>query len=279
MDRNDIIKKKYLYEVLQASIIAGLVFVMILFSTSENETLGFSLLLMAIFASGGIGQLFLTKKVKALKIAYKNLSVISVFEEKYPNFTYKPDEGFDKEEVYKTGILKKEDRYNSEDYLAGEVAGKTFESAEIHLEDRRSNGKHTYYVTVFRGRFYKVYIPQAFPVGVYILPKHYNSFKFNMNYAKFEVEGIEFSKKFNVYSNDHTEALLRVRPKVIDRILTFSKKVKKVMIGFEGHYIYIAVDTRVDQFDLQLFKPLDMDVDKEIREELKLTEDLIELLT
>ncbi len=233
-----------------------------------------------VLFSFGIGIVFMflgSYMFKKLKTYYKHDFVLDTFKRTFPDFTFIPEKGFDEDEVYDLGILKKSSRFSSEDYIKGKVLNYAFESADIHLQDLRSTGKSAHYVTVFRGRIYKIHINKKYPADIIIVPKRYNQMKLSKLYKQYEMESIEFSSLYQVYSNNHHEAMKFVKPVVINRILACDEAFKKLIIGFVNDTLYIGVDTREDHFDLTLFHDINTDIEKEIKNELLLTEDLIKL--
>ena len=282
MTKKQLQSRKTLYEVLIAVSIFALIVFGFVFSIHHRQSIIDTTLLtifICIFMLVVIILLVSGYLFKVLKKTYKAQYVVQVFQTEFPTLIYRADEGLDKEDIYRTGMLKKASRFRSEDYISGKISGMRFESADIHLEELRSTGKSSYYVTVFQGRYYKIYLDKSFASPVFVLPKHYHRFNLQRQFETFDVESIEFSNSFKTYAHDHHQALMIVKPIVIDRILAFSKTVKQVMLGFENQTIYIAVDDRIDHFDMQLFRPIKFNVIDHIKAELKLTEDLIELLT
>ena len=169
MDLKSINKLKETYETWT---VIGIVLVVISF-------IGFMAnpLMMIGFIAGGLISAIAGAKFKKLSTEFKSIHVKKIIEQEISNVFYDPKKGFEKETVYESKILKKEDRYYSEDYISGQIKGKRFESADVKLQDVRSNGKSTTVVTVFQGRFFMIDFDKKFESNVYIMPNR--SFGFN----------------------------------------------------------------------------------------------------
>ena len=281
MTLEDIKKKKGTYELFTifGFFIMFISFVIGIALSKENSNTIY-LVFMYIGAAIGLGILLLFSTLfMKLKKYYKAQFVSDTFKRAFPELTFIAERGFNENEVYDSGIIRKASRFTSEDYIKGLVNSKPFESADIHLQDLRSTGKSMHYVTVFQGRFYKIHMDKHFPANVLILPKRYNRFTLSQKYQRFDMESIGFTKDFEVYSTDHFEAVKIVKPVVIERMMSFETDARSVMFGFIDRTLYIAIDTRMDNFDIQLFHEIDADIEKDIKEELALTSDLIELVT
>lgn len=233
---------------------------------------------MIPFIIGGIIAGISTSKFKKLSIEFKTIHVKELVEKEIENVFYDPKKGFQKEKVYDSKILKKEDRYHSEDYLSGRILGRNFESADVKLEDVRSSGKSTTVVTVFEGRFFIVDFHKKFESDVYIMPNRSHGFKWFTSMAKVDLEYIAFNQLYDVFTESQHSAFYLLKPAFMEKLIEFRKVAKRVMFGFKDHKAYIALDTRIDTFDLKMFKEIDEGFFEEIKKEIKLIEELIELI-
>jgi hypothetical protein len=216
---------------------------------------------------------------KKLSISFKEHYIQPEIEKWIEKAVYQPKEGLSKEFVYGSGVLKKEDRFSSEDYLEGMIKNRKFISADVHLQDVRSNGKSTTVVTVFQGRFFEIEFDKKFEHDVYIFPNFLHRFSLGRGLEQIDVESIIFNKKFDVFSKDQQSAFYLLKPRFIEKLLEFHEIHKRVFYGFKDNKVYIAIDTRKDAFDLKMFKAIDENYFKEIKQEIKLIEELIELIT
>lgn len=234
--------------------------------------------MMIGFIGGGLFSAFYTHKFKRLSINFKTDYVKGLIENEFEGVTFTPTKGFAKEVVYESNILKKEDRYHSEDYISGQIKGRNFESADLKLEDVRSSGKSTTVVTVFQGRFFIIDFNKKFESDVYIMPNRSYGFNWFTSMVRVDVESIAFNQIYDIYSESQYSAFYLVKPVFMEKLIEFKSVAKRVMFGFKDHKAYIALDTRIDTFDLRMFKEIDETFFNEIRKEIKLLEELIDLI-
>lgn len=267
---NKFVQKKSNLEVL---------FLVMLFLAIMSIFLTFVSPLFLILLMPSIGLLiYASYRFKALSTEFKNDYVKEEVKKLIDDAYYDPKRGISKNDILKANINKRSDRYNSEDYLAGKVQGKRFRSCDLHLQDVRSTGKTTTVITVFRGRFFEIEFDKKFEEDVFIYPANLNRFGLTKGLTKIDVESILFNKNFVIYSKSKDSAFYLLKPRFIEKILEFRDKYPKISFGFKDKYAYIAIDTRRDAFDLVMFKRLDESFVKEINNEIKLIEDLINLI-
>ncbi len=273
MKREMIEKKMKLYETI--TVIAGVLFILsfisIMILQNPVVVIGFFIPVPMFIVS----QL----KFKKLSVAFKENFIQPEIEKFVDQAVFLPKEGLSKEFVYGSGILKKEDRFSSEDYLEGTIKNRRFISADVHLQDVRSNGKTTTVVTVFQGRFFEIEFEKKFENDVYIFPNFLYRMSLGRGFELIDVESIIFNKKFDVFSKDQHSGFYLLKPRFIEKLLEFHEIQKRVFYGFKENKVYIAIDTRKDAFDLKMFKAIDDHFFKEIKQEIKLIEDLIDLIT
>ncbi len=270
MDLKSISQKKRSLET--TTVFGGVIVAVSFFAFIANP------IFMIGFISGGIIMAVSGSKFKKLSQQFKKVHVKELIEKEISNCFYDPDKGFEKETVYDSKILRKEDRYYSEDYLSGLIKGKRFESADLKLQDVRSNGKSTTVVTVFQGRFFIIDFDKKFESDVYVMPNRSFGFNWFTNMVRVDVESILFNKVFDVFSESQHSAFYLLKPAFIEKLIEFSNEAKRVMFGFKDHKVFIALDTRIDTFDLKFFREIDETFFEEVKKEIKLIEELIELI-
>jgi hypothetical protein len=64
----------------------------------------------------------------------------------------------------------------------------------------------------------------------------------------------------------------------MEKLIEFRNVAKRVMFGFKDAQVYIALDTRIDSFDLKMFREIDQTFFEEIKREIKMIEELIDLI-
>ncbi|MBY0563858.1 MAG: DUF3137 domain-containing protein [Hyphomonadaceae bacterium] len=155
-------------------------------------------------------------------------------------------------------------RSKFEDCFRGSHKTSSYELYEAVLEQRRSSGKRTHYVTVFRGQLIRLHFPHAFE-GTTIVRRDmgvFNAFGGGSNNGK-KLERVRlvdptFEKTFEVWGTDQVEARYLVHPVMMERLLELEKALhgKRIRCAFEGGDMLIAVEGG-DLFEPgDLFKPL-----------------------
>ncbi len=199
--------------------------------------------------------------------------MLDAFKEINPSFSYVPDKGFTKDEVYQTFVISKGDNYRSEDYLSGIIKDHKFQSADVSVFTTSPNT-----VTGFKGRVYKIEMPSINNNEVYIMPKMYNNLSFNQGLKKIELESMSFNQKFNVFASNSFDAFYILSPRMLSRIEDFSRGDIRFMLSYQKNILTIAIDTKKDYFNLKVFEPIDASFIIEIKNEIKILEYIITAL-
>jgi hypothetical protein len=272
MTFNEIAEKKKTYEKRMVISIIGFVFSLLTFIVIP-------FIVLPLFILLGFSLYKTTKDFKLLSNEYKKHFIETELKKLVPGSTFDPEKGFTQDRVFQSKILQKRDRYHSEDYFKGEILGKKFESADVHLQEVRSNGKTTTVVTVFQGRFFVIDFVKKFAKNVYIIPTRIIFSKTYQNMSRIDTESIIFNKRFDVYSEDGQSVFYLLKPRFMEKLLEFSKIAKETSFGFVDQKMYVAIDTRKDAFDLKMFRPIDDNAFEDVKSEIELLKDLITLIS
>lgn len=267
-----IVKKKKTCETL--TVVGGMIMIFGVVFLMGQMFFGFGFLVIGLVLVAKAGY-----DMKKLSVSFKDVFVRQELEKVLGDVTFEPERGFDPETVYGSLILRKEDRFHSEDYIEGTIDGRRFKSADLHLQDVRSNGKTTTVVTMFQGRFYILESPRLFDSPVYVLPNRTSMFGSYQGMERIDLESIAFNDRFDVFGTDKHQVFLMMKPAFMEKLLEFSVVAKRTMFGFRGQEVFVALDTRTNAFDLRLFYEVDDRYIKEIKHEVKLIKELFQLLT
>lgn len=211
------------------------------------------------FLGGGIGIGVFTSKIKSISNEFKSKYVQEELQKVFPNSEFFYDAGFTEEEVVRTKLLHRQDRYHSEDMIIGEFDGVKFCSSDVHMRDVRSSGKTTTVVTVFQGRVYEFDFNKSFKYNLLLLQK--GQFRPFENFNKIKMESIEFNSEMKVYAKNDHEAFYILTPHFMESILYLDKKYSdKISLSFINNKLYIAIDNRVDNFDIKPFQTVDSSI-------------------
>lgn len=226
------------------------------------------------FIGGGILSGYATRQFKKLSNEFKTIFLPSEIQKIYPNCTYEVNSGFHEEEIYRSKVLKKQDRYYSEDLMLGEFEGVKFKSADVKLQDVRSNGKSTTVVTTFLGRVYRFEFNKQFKSNILINQPNFFSNLFGWNRVK--TESVAFNSELSIYSDNEHDAFYILTPHFMEKLLTLDRKYHdKITFSFQNNQLYIAINTGLDTFDLKMYKRLDLSILNEYQNQLTDIRDFI----
>ena len=168
------------------------------------------------------------------------------------------------------GLLPSFTRCGFEDHFSGERLGCDFELYEAHLEERRSTGKSSHWVTVFRGVVIRINFPRRVE-GVTVITRDKGVFNgleaLGRSFGSKKLERIGlvdpvFEKAFEVYGTDQVLARYMLNPAFMERLLRLETalKGKNVRAAFDEHSgqgeLLIAAETG-NLFEVgSMFKPL-----------------------
>jgi|SRR5690554_3190598 len=229
------------------------------------------------FIGGGVIAGMATNKFKKLSNEFKSKYLAQEIQKIYPGCKYEVDKGFDKEEIYNSKVLSKQDRYYSEDLMTGKYEGVYFQAADVKLQDVRHSGKSTTVVTVFLGRVYKFKFNKRFKSNIIINQPSFFNKLFGWNRIK--TESIEFNSELSVYSDNEHEAFYILTPHFMEKIYQLDKKYHdQISFSFINNYLYIALNTKEDTFDIKMFRELDLNILDKYREQLNDIKEFIHFL-
>lgn len=194
---------------------------------------------------------------------------------------FDPHFGLDIRKVYDTEFLKRADRYNTEDYLSGKIAGVSFESSDVKLEEKHvehtKNGTRTTWVTYFLGRVFIFDFNKAFDGYLQVLESGRPTV--NRKYKKVKLESVQFNKKFKTFSTSDHSAFYVLTPHFMEALMRFEKNNRgTIRFSFIDNLLYIGIDNRKDTFELQMFRPISEQTVKEFEDDLLVIKEVIEEL-
>lgn len=231
------------------------------------------------FMGGGIAIAIILSKFKKISNEFKHHYVNETIQKLGIDATFEVKKGFSIDEVVSSGVIKKYDRFKSEDLIEGQISGKHFRFADVHIEDVRSNGKSTSVITMFRGRLFEIDYDKKINEQVYVFPNRKNYLPMFSGISKVELESIDFNNRFDVYcSNDHTVFYV-LTPVVMEKIKELNDQYNKLAISFKPGKMYVAIDTRIDYFDISLFKALDTHFLDQIETDILVIKEIIKTLS
>ncbi|MGE0634981.1 MAG: DUF3137 domain-containing protein [Bacteroidia bacterium] len=200
-------------------------------------------------------------KEKRYKNEFKDKVFHRIIQAVNPNLVYNKSHYISKEKFFESKIFtNRADHYSGEDLISGTVDKTEIIFSELKAEEKRNSGKHTHYVTFFKGLFMIADFHKNFHGHTIVLPDTAEKvFGFlgkklqNWNFTRDEVvhmENAEFEKEFVVYSNDQVEARYILSTSMIQRILDLKKKYNtNVYLSFINSKVFVAMQNNNNLFE------------------------------
>lgn len=267
------VKRKNCANTVVIGIILAVLGFILAFMVEDIQFIGFILIVIALIVIAvGYG------KFNALSKEFKNKYLRELINKTFDNAEYYPDRGIDKDRVYATNLVKRADRYHTEDLIKGDVEGVKFETCDLKLEERHvrhtKNGTQVYYVTYFLGRFFEFEFPKEFKSKIIVtesgLMTFFSSFK------KLEMESVEFNKKFKTYAQNEHDAFYVLTPHLMESILELERSNPgTIALLFTGNKLNITINNNRNTFEMSLFRKVDMSIINQLQRDLNVIKDIV----
>ncbi|MDD4213096.1 MAG: DUF3137 domain-containing protein [Bacilli bacterium] len=236
---------------------------------------------IVFFIGGGVLIGTGVSKFQQIKTQFKEVYLKKVILGLYENATYDPRAGLPEARVYRSGLLKRADRYHSEDLITGSFSDVQFETCDLKLEERHvrhtKNGTQVYYVTYFLGRFFEFEFPKNFKGKIIVSEGSLMTWFTNLK--KMELESVEFNKKFKTYSSDELNTFYVLTPHLMESLMELERQNPgTIACSFDGNRLTIIVNNNRDTFDLKLFSEINDQAIVAMKKELAVIENIIEEL-
>ena len=154
-------------------------------------------------------------------------------------------------------MLPSADRESFEDLWCGKLGTQQFQLYQAKLEDKRSSGKSTHYVTVFNGSLITIDFARRFH-GVTLIERAGRRRSFfgllgdkdaitlgGTALSRIDLVDPRFQDLFAVWSNDQVEARYLIHPEYAERLLAIEAAFsgEKIRALFHGGQMLIIVET------------------------------------
>ena len=243
---------------------------------------------ICLLVAAAVGFLLALPRVKQYKRDYKDSIVETLFSETFDKVSYLPDSGFSEEMIRGTGLIMLGNRYRSEDLISGSFKGIPFRRSDVLIQEHHQNGKNSYTVTLFQGRWITLNYNRHFEHDLQLIQKGfgYSNKKStfltgrNSRRHKVEFENEDFNRAFDCYCQDTNEAFYLLPPHILEDILKYASIADgKVMIGFTGSLCHLAIENGKDTLEPSLFRPVSYTNDiLPVKTEVNAIADFINLL-
>lgn len=244
-----------------------------------------------VFAITAIIVAIATRKEAAeYKKTYKAYFVEQNLAKTFTNLQYQHEAGLNKQVLAATQMIDTGDRYSSNDLTMGKYKNVNFTQADVHIEEEYTDSDgDTHYTTIFRGRFMIFEFPKKFNFKLEVVSKFFGVGKVpgrnpqtGRKFEKFEVESIDFNKKFKIYAEDGFEAFYLLDPSFILKIEKVSAEYdKKMIFCFVDNKLYIGLNEGKDSFEPpRPSKPINEQLEMEkVSHDIKVITDFVDELS
>ena len=160
------------------------------------------------------------------------------------------------EDLHNIHLFDDFNEFDFDDMFTGQYKSLDVDITEIDLKKITGTGKNRREKQVFKGILIITPILKKYKSSCYTLVKP-NS-KLNLRYKdRIHLEDVEFEKYYDAYSNDQIEARYMLTTAFIQRMTQLAKKEsgKNISICFEKGYVYIAVESNKDWFEIPILQP------------------------
>lgn len=204
-----------------------------------------------------IGIIITVGPAKEYKKTYKDYFVKKSLEKIFTDLKYLPDDGLNRSVIANTGMMDMGDVYSSNDYIEGKYKDINFVQADVHIEEEHtttdSDGNtHTYYVTIFRGRWMIFDFNKQFKANVQVCEKGFgnNRFYSKVKYEHIKMESLMFNKKFNVYAQNAHDAFYILTPSLMEKIQRLDERnTGKLLLCFINNQLHVGLYDGKDSFE------------------------------
>ncbi len=244
-----------------------------------------------VFAITAIVVAIATRKEAAeYKKTYKAYFVEQNLAKTFTNLQYQHEAGLNKQVLAATQMINTGDRYSSNDLTMGKYKNVNFTQADVHIEEEYTDSDgDTHYTTIFRGRFMIFEFPKKFNFKLEVVSKFFGVGKVpgrnpqtGRKFEKFEVESIDFNKKFKIYAEDGFETFYLLDPSFILKIEKVSAEYdKKMIFCFVDNKLYVGINEGKDSFEPpRPSKPIDEQLEIEkVSHDIKVITDFVDELS
>lgn len=219
--------------------------------------------------------------VRKFTLAFKDTFVLKSLNNVFTNLAYHPEKGLNKEIIANTGMMDMGDRYSSNDLISAKYKNISVQQADVHIEEERETrdkdgNTHTYYVTLFKGRWMVFDFNKEFKANIQVRSKNFlnaraNTFLGKSKYNKVAMEDQEFNKMFRIFAQDDHDAFYILTPHLMEKIKKLSESVKSpLLFCFVDNKLHIGIENGKDSFEHSVFKKINEEEEKnKISSEIK----------
>lgn len=194
-----------------------------------------------------------SKYARTFREIIKTELITVVLEDKFEDVMYNQHQSISQSVIDFTGLVKRPDRFQGEDYIRGTYNGVQFETSDVELRERvervDSKGRRTVsYPVYFKGRWYVFRFEKTLDGAMKICESYPNS---RQGLEKFDTESIQFNKKFRLYATDKQFAFYHLNPLMMEKLLELEKLHRgQIYFYYAGNELHIGVNDNQDYLEM-----------------------------
>jgi len=187
--------------------------------------------------------------------AYKR-KILPSLAKLFGNFTYNVDGRVPMHAMRPSKIVPRHDKYESEDFFAGEYKGVGIKFSEVNLKQKQRSKNKTRYVTVFKGLAILLDMKSKRFLGHTILD--YNKGKISewfkersLDLKRANLVDPVFEGRFDAYTNDQVEARYLIDPTMMERLNGMYEEYdgNKMAAAFYDSKMLILISSKHNYFE------------------------------
>lgn len=234
------------------SLLLALPFIPVVFSLLAGSMTGLGLGLIIISA---VAMFPITGRLshisKEFQSLYKEFFAKGILNEIFSDVQCNWNFGYPEHTVERFGLIRKGNRFHSEDYIKGRFEDVSFEQSDVVVKNVVRTGKSTHTYTYFKGRIFSFEFPKTDVCSVVIFSKSfmYQGDCDGIPHQKVEMESDEFNRNFIVKAMRPHDAFYVLTPQVMECITNLYNAYGNVAMRYAGGKVHVAVNMAGNAFD------------------------------
>ncbi|MCE2997131.1 MAG: DUF3137 domain-containing protein [Cyclobacteriaceae bacterium] len=242
--------------------------------TQYTYTGGYSGAIFYIAIAGVLGYFFWYRpRAKKFRSRFKNEIIRRIIKHADEKLEYHPEAGISVTDFIQSTIFDTAgDRYLCEDLVSGKIGSTTIRFSDVQTQRKKElkgdDGAPDFkrWVTLFKGIIFVADFNKHFKGRTMVLTDQaekslggLGTFFQKMNAQRdplVKMENTDFEKAFVVYASDAVEAHYILTPALMERMLNLRSRLGNVQFAFYNSVVFIAIPTKNDLFEANIFRPL-----------------------
>ncbi len=252
--------------------------ILFVFGVLLNEF--FLYILVIVFCFGVPSLSHYTKNIKQ---TFKNKILTAYIKEQFPHLTYVYRGGVNLEEILDSGIVDQPDTTYLEDLIYGSFEDVQYAFSDVLLQKRQTirtgNRVRITYKPYFQGRFYIFDFKREMKSTLKVIENEFLQFIPAKGLKKYNLESIDFNKKFSVYASNDNIVYYLLTPTMQIKFLEIANSIKgHLSFAFHDGKLILGVNDFSDSLEFKITKPINKNLFKSFDNQILFAEEVIKEL-